>query len=31
MKVQTQSQTRVSDKIDDFFAELSQQVKLLKI
>ena len=31
MKVQTQSQTRVSDKIDEFFAELSQQVKLLKI
>ena len=28
MKVQSQSQISVSDKIDDFFAELSQQVKL---
>ena len=26
MKVQSQSQISVSDKIDDFFAELSQQV-----
>lgn len=27
MKVQSQSQISVSDKIDDFFAELSKQVK----
>ena len=28
MKVPSQSQISVSDKIDDFFAELSKQVKL---
>ena len=27
MKVQSQSQISVSDKIDDFFADLSKQVK----